>query len=101
MLERSLPLVLIGLLGTACSPPGLKPPAQEPTPPASTDAVFGLETRDYQLLLHSGERGRLYTVKDHEGRVLAERIDEAQLRRSYPELADLLYGGVDATDVDD
>lgn len=61
---------------------------------------FGLATRDHELWLHYGAEADHYTVKSKDGRVLADRIDEARLQLSYPELHELLHGGVDTLGVD-
>jgi hypothetical protein len=61
----------------------------------SSLALFGLETRDHLVFLHSTESGRRYTVKTKDGRVLADRIDVEQLGRDYPDLLETIEGGVD------
>ena len=73
--------------------------ATSPTGPSSVGesslALFGIETRDHQVFFHSSESGRRYTVKTKDGRVLADRIDAAQLGRDYPDLLDVIESGVD------
>lgn len=112
-MQRSLSFALTGLLAAACSPPAAPHSDQDPTQSsaevsagpiegtsACADAAFGIETRDYQLWLHSSDGGSLYTVKSHDGRVLAERIDAAELGRAYPELAGLMSDSIDAVGID-
>jgi hypothetical protein len=60
-------------------------------------ALFGIETRDHQVFLHSTESGRRYTVKSKDGRVLADRIDATALGRDYPGLLESLERGVDSS----
>jgi len=64
----------------------------------SSLALFGLETRDHQVFLHSTESGRRYTVKTKDGRVLADRIDADQLGRDYPELLETIERGFDISE---
>ncbi len=80
----------------ACSDRSSEAGSQAPAAQVSTpDALFGFETREYQLYLHPSADGFEYTVKSLEGRVLAERIGEAELEASYPALHEVLNGGVD------
>jgi hypothetical protein len=80
----------------ACSYRVSETASPAPVVHASTpDALFGFETREHQLWMHSIPDGFLYTVKSVDGRVLAERIDEAQLGAAYPELHAVLDEGVD------
>jgi hypothetical protein len=75
--------------------------ASSPSPSGSLSggdsglALFGMETRDHQVFFHSTESGRRYTVKTKDGRVLADRIDAEQLGRDYPDLLEMIEGGVD------
>jgi len=71
----------------------------EPSPAASAasdESYSGYERDGHQLWYVRGEL-RTFTVKAKGGRVLAERIDEAQLGRDYPELYRLVRNarGVD------
>jgi len=50
-----------------------------------------LTTRDYELWVLPGDRGVCFTVHDRDGKVLAERIREAVLRRDFPYLHNLLH----------
>jgi hypothetical protein len=48
-------------------------------------------TRDHELWVLPGAGKHCYTVKDHEGNVLAERIDEARLRTDFSYLHNRLH----------
>lgn len=63
----------------------------------SSPALFGIETRDHQVFLHSTESGRRYTVKTKDGLVLADGIDATELGRDYPDLLEALERGVDSS----
>ena len=63
---------------------------------SSSESFFaGYETRDHQVWLHSGAQHRRYTVKDKLGNVLAAGIDDAGLKRDYPDLHDMVHRSVD------
>lgn len=69
-------------------------PASLPAAGSDASLFAGYQTRDHQLWLHSGTPS-LYTVKDEEGKVLAQGIDDARLKRDYPDLHDLVHNAVD------
>lgn len=118
MLRSLTLLALSAFAANACSEPELPPPAQEPaesearadspeeaanaalvpvsaTPSDPSEVLFGLETREHQVYIHSTDHGSLYTVKSKDGRVLADRISEVELGVSYPDLHDILNNGID------
>ena len=45
--------------------------------------------------MHSGAQTPRYTVKDKRGNVLASGIDDARLKRDYPDVHDLVHNAVD------
>lgn len=73
---------------------------QAPAADATTDVpvLFGYETRDHQLWLHTGTEKPLYTVNAKDGRTLATGIDGEVLARDYPSLHELVSGAVDLID---
>jgi len=48
--------------------------------------VCYLKTRDKIITIRCSAHGPLYTVKGHDGRMLAENISASQLREKFPEL---------------
>lgn len=64
-------------------------------PLEESESLFGLETRNHVLFIHSTELGTLYTVESKDGRVLAEGLTETELGIRYPELHAIVLGGVD------
>lgn len=69
------------------------PAPEEPEPDAPL--FVGLSTRDYEVWLHYGTEEDLYTIKAKDGRVLADQIDDARLKRDYPDLHEMVHGAVD------
>lgn len=57
----------------------------EPTPPP----IMTLRTRDHEVAVYRGDELG-FTVLDHHGRVLAERIDEDSFEERFPELHEQL-----------
>jgi hypothetical protein len=109
MLRLLIPLTLSALATSACSDRDPRETLQDPepsgvradAPQASTtpsDVLFGFETREHQLYVHSTATSPLYTVKSRDGRILADQITEAELGISYPDLHDILNSGVDRND---
>ena len=61
--------------------------------PASEYPPVGvIKAAKYQVVLHAGPNGTLYTVKGRDGIVLAKTIDAKQLRAEFPLVFERLKG---------
>jgi len=57
---------------------------------ANPPVIVHLQTRRAMVTVMAGPEGRLYTVRDHEGRLLGRHLSERQLQSRAPEIHDLL-----------
>lgn len=75
--------------GTTLEAPAAEAAETEPV-------VFSyLETRDHEITLWVGG---LYSVATKDGKVLADRIDAAQLQKDFPDVHELIRGAVDVNE---
>lgn len=72
-----------------------------PRPSSSADYTFGFQNRDHQLWFHAGTDPQLYSVRDTDGGVLADGIDDERLKRDYRALHEIVHGGVDFIGIGD
>ncbi len=57
-------------------------------------SIGQLETRDYLIVIHSSPAGILYTIKTHEGEIIAQQLSEQLLATRYPQLHESLQRGI-------
>lgn len=81
--------------GTEAADPASSTPPSPEKPEPDAPLFAGLSTRDYEVWLHYGTEQDLYTIKSKDGRVLADQIDDARLKRDYPDLHEMVHGAVD------
>ena len=53
-----------------------------------------IEKRDRTITIKSGPKGRVYSVRTRDGKVLCENLSEEQLRAQAPELRDFIKSAV-------
>ena len=61
---------------------------------ADSPVVYYLKTRDKIITIRCGAHGPLYTLKGHNGKMLAENISASQLRARFPELKGIVDDGL-------
>ena len=61
---------------------------------ADSPVVCYLKTRDKIITIRCGAHGPLYTVKGHNGEMLAENISASQIRARFPELRGIVEDGL-------
>jgi hypothetical protein len=66
-------------------------PADELTPPSASAGIVKIVTRDRRITLLSGHAGRLVTVEDDRGRVIAKEVDVDALRGLDAEVYQLVH----------
>ena len=72
-----------------------EPEQSGPPRKISSNPVIGhLKTRDKFLTIRTGPDGPLYTVKSKDGRTLAVDLPGADLSAKFPELKDVVEGGI-------
>jgi hypothetical protein len=61
--------------------------------------IVQIQTRDKILIIRSGDKGRLYTVKSRDGVLLAADLTAAEIEKKFPDLKKILEKGLagDAT----
>jgi hypothetical protein len=82
----TLPLVLL----VGCTPTQPDAPVIEPAPACATKqrldpVIMTLQTRNHEVMVHSGAHGLLFTVALGD-RVLFEQLDETEFKASFPDL---------------
>lgn len=83
-----LAVAALGLF-SSCSDSG----SSDETNAAFTHPPVGvLKAGDYEVILHTGPDGPLYTVANETGEMIAQEIDRAQLAAEFPELNEELSG---------
>ena len=53
-----------------------------------------LETRDYVVIVHASPDGGLYTVKTHDGEIIAHQLPEQLLATLFPQLYQTVQQGI-------
>ncbi len=83
-----LAFCLATLLFSGCGPRPLSTPADAVE--VDLPVIVHLQTRHAMVTVMAGPEGHLYTVRDHEGRLLGRHLSERQLQSRAPEIHDLL-----------
>ena len=78
----------------AAPPAGAKTISGTNTEPVGLSVVGYIETRDRTITIKAGPKGRVYSVKSHDGKVLCENLSVEQARAQAPELADFIKSAV-------
>ena len=95
-----LALCLATLFFSGCGPRPLSAPSGDVD--VDLPVIVHLQTRYVLVTVMAGPEGRLYTVRDHEGRLLGRHLSERQLQSRAPEIHDLLkrsYASDEGVDV--
>jgi len=91
-------LALVGMLTCSSSVPWAQNVSPGESQDMKTAKVMGhLEHKGTVTTIHVGRLGSYYTIKDRDGRVIADRISERQLRSKFENIYDHLKRGLAGT----